>query len=225
MAQSMTQKQQLEKLDDVLREKYLNVVRSLDLDGLKHFNKGRNKKMIMAEIAEQIPNADKKDIDSYVQCISNHLHSEAQHIRTQKIAKPQHKKSKRKSTLKDKTNNDDIGTEMKITKSDKQSETTNQQEPNENEHTESTLEKLDNIFDTNDTLSSTITVTCLDDTYEENLDDSVTQLKTVNQLKDITKPNQDVNISNDKTSSQISADQDQDSLLAKHRNNNHSPGI
>ena len=94
---------------------------------------------------------------------------------------------------------------MKITKSDKQSETTNQQEPNENELTESILDKLDNTFDTNDTLSSTITVTCLDDTYEENLDDSVTQLTTVNQLKDITILNQDVNVSNDKTSSQISA--------------------
>ena len=56
---------------------------------------------------------------------------------------------------------------MKITKSDKQPETTNQQEPNENDLTDSILEKLDNTFDTNDTLSSTITVTCLDDTYEK----------------------------------------------------------
>ena len=31
----------------------------------------------MAEVAEQIPNPDNKDIDSYAQCISNHLHSEA----------------------------------------------------------------------------------------------------------------------------------------------------
>ena len=37
-------------------------------------------------------------------------------------------------------------------------------------------------------------------------DDSVTQLTTINQLKDITKPNQDVNVSNVKTSSQISAE-------------------
>ena len=57
---------------------------------------------------------------------------------------------------------------MKITKSDKQSETTYQKEPNENELTESILDKLDNTFDTNDTLSSTITFTCLDATYEEN---------------------------------------------------------
>ena len=179
MAQSMTQKQQLEKLHDILREKYLDVVRSLDLDDLKHFNKGRYKKMIMTEIAEQIPNADKIDIDSYAQCIWNHLHSEAQRLRTEKIAKPQHKMSKRRRTLKDKTNNDDIDTEMKITKSNKQSETTNQQEPNENELTESILDKLDNTFDTNDTLSSTITVTYLHGTYEENLDDSFTQLTAV----------------------------------------------
>ena len=104
MAQSLTQKQQLEKLDDILREKYLDVVRSLDLDDLKHFNKGRYKKMIMTETAEEKreTNADKIDIDFYAQCISNHLHSEAQRLRTQKIAKPQHKMSKRKSTLKEK---------------------------------------------------------------------------------------------------------------------------
>ena len=206
MAQSVTIKEQLEKLDDVLRKKYLDIVRSLDLDDLKHFNKCRYKKMIMTDIAEKIPSADKKDIDSYAQCISNNLQNESKRLKSQKIAKSQHKLSKRKSTLRDRMKQDDNNIVINLDTSENQTEAEHHPESNQNELTNSILEKLDKTFDVNDTLSSTITVTCLDETYEEPLDDSITQLKTVNQPQTMTKPNQNVTTIDDQMASKQSED-------------------
>ena len=149
--------------------------------------------MIMTNIDEQIPRADKKDIDSYAQCISNNLHSESKRLKAQTIiAKSQPKLSKRKSTLRDRTKQDDNNIVIIVNNFGNQTEATHHPDSNQNELTHSILGKLDNTFNVNDTLSSTITATCLDDTYEEPLDDSIAKLKTVNQSQNITKPNQNV---------------------------------
>ena len=55
-------KQQLDKTDEKLRHKYLEVVKSLELDELKHFNKMRYKVMAITDFTEQHPDADKNDI-------------------------------------------------------------------------------------------------------------------------------------------------------------------
>ena len=161
------------------------------------------KKMIMTDIAEKNPSADKKDIDSYAQCISNNLQSESKRLKSQKIAKSQPKLSKRKSTLRDRTKQDDNNIVINL---ENQTEAEHHPESIQKELTNSILEKLDKTFDVNDTLSSTITVTCLDDTYEEPLDDSITQLKTVNQPQTMTKPNQNVTTINEQMASKQSED-------------------
>ena len=52
--------QNLESVDEKLRQKYLEVLQSFDLKELKHFNKTRFKTMAIAEFNEQVPNAAKK---------------------------------------------------------------------------------------------------------------------------------------------------------------------
>ena len=128
----MTLKEHLKNLDDVLREKYLDIARSLDMDDLKHFNKCRYKKIIMTDSAEQIPIADKDDIDFYAQCIQNNLHRESKRLKAQKIAKSQPKLSKRKSKLRDRTQQDDNNTVINVNTFGNQTESTHHPESNQN---------------------------------------------------------------------------------------------
>ena len=190
-------KQQLEKTDEKLRQKYQEVVQSLDLDELKHFNKMRYKEMAITDFTEQHPDADKKDIDSYAQCLCNFLQSEARDLKNAKMQK-QLRRSNRKST------------QVEPPQSAK-----TQQLTCDNLLTESVLENLNDTFgiptateidtevsdtfvqalndtlrDPNDTLSSTFNASELDDTYDANqtLDNSITELKRALQT---TNSNQD----------------------------------
>ena len=80
-------KQQLDKTDEKLRHKYFEVVKSLELEELKHFNKMRYREMAITDFTEQHPDADKNDIDSYAQCLCNYLNSEAKSLKSTKNTK------------------------------------------------------------------------------------------------------------------------------------------
>ena len=71
-------KVQLQELDDSLRVKYMEVVKSLSLEDLKKFNKHHYKSMIKSEISDLLPEVDKKSADDTAQYISNMLNNEAQ---------------------------------------------------------------------------------------------------------------------------------------------------
>ena len=78
-------KQQLENTDQQLRQEYLEVVKSLELEELRQFNKMRfRNQMAMLTSLNSIRNCDKKDIDIYAQCtcISNYLSNEAQSLKS-----------------------------------------------------------------------------------------------------------------------------------------------
>ena len=73
-------KLRLEKVDESLRKKYLDIVLSLDTSELRNFGrqKHRYKKLVMSEMFELVPEIDKQSVDDSAQYISNMLANEAQ---------------------------------------------------------------------------------------------------------------------------------------------------
>ena len=124
--------------------------------------------------SEQIPRVDKK---TYIL-----MHNAYQTIYTVNPNVSKHRQlpnpnsPKRKSTLRDRTKQDDTNIVIIVNNFGNRTEATHHPDSNQNELTHSILGKLGNTFNVNDTLSSTITATCLDETYEEPLDDSIAKL-------------------------------------------------
>lgn len=75
----MADSKSLEDVDEEMRSKYLEIVRSLNLEELKRFNKVWYKKLIKSDIMEVLPDADNKAVEDTAHYISNSLNNEAQH--------------------------------------------------------------------------------------------------------------------------------------------------
>ena len=114
-------KQKLENIGESLRQKYLEVLKSLDLEELKHFNKSRLKTMAIADFTEQLPDADKKVIDSHAQCISNYLQNEAKSLKSAKLRNQV--RTTRNSLQKGQNTNNEGEMDTKNTKSSRKSRT------------------------------------------------------------------------------------------------------
>ena len=93
---SQDQKQRLEEIDASLRNKYMDIVQSLEIAELRKFTKDRYKKMVVSEIFELLPGADKQAVESTAHYISNMLNNEAQRQLSQKIT--ENRKTNRRST-------------------------------------------------------------------------------------------------------------------------------
>ena len=99
----------------------MEVLKSLDLEELKHFNKSRFKTMAIADFTEQLPDADKKVIDRHAQCISNYLQNEAKSLKSAKLRNQV--RTTRKSLQKGKNTNNEGEMDTKSTKSSRKSRT------------------------------------------------------------------------------------------------------
>ena len=89
-AKSKTVKQQLEEADESLRSKYLEIVESLSLTDLKRFDKFKYKDMVLSEMSDIVPEADKNNIDDTAQHVSNMLNTRAQRHKNSKVTARQH---------------------------------------------------------------------------------------------------------------------------------------
>ena len=169
-------RQKLESVDEKLRQKYLEVLQSFDLEELKHFNKTRFKTMAIAEFTEQVPNAAKNDIEGYAQCISNYLQSEAKSLKSAKLQT--HVRITRKSLQKGRSSNSEKPT-TKNANSGRKSHTVitadSQSSPCDTILTESLLENLENTFDSTTNLMSHKTV----DQLTNPLDSSSQQINDI----------------------------------------------
>lgn len=175
-------KKRLQEIDVSLREKYMEIIQSLSLDELKCFNKYNYKEMVKSDIVELLPEADDKVIDGSAHYISNTLNNEAQRQRTIKSKKPNTRRTRQSAEL------EDIEPHRQHTETNKQDKNnvTSSQETDSlhSDLSETVMNAFDStMLDPNDTLNSTTTASYMDDTYEtiNNLDDSVTELKSIGQ--------------------------------------------
>ena len=180
-------KVQLQELDDSLRVKYMEIVKSLSLEDLKKFNKHHYKSMLKSKISDLLPEVDKKSADDTAQYISNMLNNEAQRQKSLKSrvqSKAAQTRRTRHSLVRNSEEAEIITTDNKQTNSEDIKSNT----PADQQCSETFIMELDNtLLDADDTLSSTISTSQMDDTYETVLDDSITELKSVAQTKDKTK--------------------------------------
>ena len=77
--------QTLQKLDDSLRIKYMEIIESLTINELKRFDKNKYKTLIMSDILQVLPNTDKQVVDDTAQYISNMLGNEAPKVKGRKM--------------------------------------------------------------------------------------------------------------------------------------------
>ena len=180
--------QKLQEIDKSPRKKYLDIILSLSTDELIKVktHKHRYKSMVKSEILELLPEASDEQADETAQYISNLLSNEAQREKSRRLTKHDRPKTRQSKQATD--------THVK-------QHFDNQQEVQINLTTESTqqymlsdtfVRDLDNtLLDSDDTLNSTVTASQFDKTYDNIVDDSITEQKTVaqEQNKDKTKNN------------------------------------
>ena len=176
-------KHKLQNIDESLRQKYMKVILSLSTDelGKVKVNKYKYKSMVKSEILELIPEASDEQADETAQYISNLLTNEAQREKTRRLTKQDKPKTRRSKQITDKN--------IEITCGHEQHEVAQIDLTNESvqqcELSDTFVRDLKNTLpDANDSLNSTVTASQLDNTYENNLDDSITEQKTIAHDKD-----------------------------------------
>ena len=173
-AKSKTVKQQLEEADESLRSKFLEIVESLSLTELKRFDKFKYKAMVMSEMTDIVPEADKNDIDDKAQYVSNMLNTRAKRLKNSKMTSQQHDRRRTRRSQAETTN--------LTTKKDTPEAPIIRSEQSNTELSETFVKALDaTMSDANDSLNSTVTNSFLDDTYDNNgtNEDSITEVKRV----------------------------------------------
>ena len=184
-----TQKHNAEKLnelDESLRVKYRGILEGLTINELKRIpiSKSKYKHLIMSEIYDHFPEADSKVVDDTAQYISNYLSNEAPRVKAKKLqslSKTQNRRKTRSSTS-EHVNSSEQNPELSNTKSQMNPlESMTENEPIENELSDTVLQALDRSMSLDDTMESTVTESFLDDTYrtETDKEDSITELKQI----------------------------------------------
>ena len=176
-------KHKLQNIDESLRQKYMKVILTLSTDelGKVKVNKYKYKSMVKSEILELLPEASDEQADETAQYISNLLTNEAQREKTRRLTKQDKPKTRRSKQITDKN--------IEITCGHEQQEVAQIDLTNESvqqcELSDKFVRDLENTLpDANDSLNSTVTASQLDNTYENNLDDSITEQKTIAHDKD-----------------------------------------
>ena len=191
-------KDQIDKIDESLREKYLEIVQSLSIDELKRFNKDRYKKLVISDMQDLLSGADKSTVEYTAHYISNMLNNEAERQRGYKQA------NKRRQN---RTSTDGGSKQVNASKCTGENNITNKmsvmmdnlsdiptQNSTQNKLTNSIIVALDETlstenvgFDSSITCTqldeSTFTDSHLDETYETIHDDSITFVKDTVQTK------------------------------------------
>ena len=189
-------KTSMEKLDESLRSKYMEILTSLTFDEIKKFNKGRYKELIKSDIIEQLPGAKAEAIDLTAQCISNMLHFKAidlrgimrkQHQTTNKSSKPTNLQSEDRVTRQSrqmKTSAEPLQQQHKevelsdtllqeldnsmLVTNNTDGHKTSQTKAKDTDFSDTLLQELDNtMMENNDSLDATVTISQLDATYED----------------------------------------------------------
>ena len=179
-------KLRLEKVDESLRKKYLDIVLSLDTSELRNFGrqKHRYKKLVMSEMFELVPEIDKQSVDDSAQYISNMLANEAQRKWAKDVTqqKNANRRRTRSSLLVDKNENTNNVDNKQPTAGSNCVDLT-ETFINDLEETLTSDPCQTSLFQ--DSQESSFSATDLDDTYENDtkLDDSVTRQKTVAQSR------------------------------------------
>ena len=149
-AKSKTVKQQLEEADESLRSKFLEIVESLSLTELKRFDKFKYKAMVMSEMTDIVPEADKNDIDDKAQYVSNMLNTRAKRLKNSKMTSQQHDRRRTRRSQAETTN--------LTTKKDTPEAPIIRSEQSNTELSETFVKALDaTMSDANDSLNSTVT--------------------------------------------------------------------
>ena len=193
---SNAMKTSMEKLDESLRSKYMEILTSLTFDEIKKFNKGRYKELIKSDIIEQLPDAKAEAIDLTAQCISNMLHFKAidlrgtmrkQHQITNKSSKPTNLQSEDRVTRQSsqmKTSAEPLQQQHKevelsdtllqeldnsmLVTNNTDGHKTSQTKTKDTDFSDTLLQELDNtMMENNDSLDATVTTSQLDATYED----------------------------------------------------------
>ena len=92
--ESQDDKLRLQEVDESLRKKYLDIVMSLDISELRIFSKQkyRYKKLVMSDMFELVPGAEKQAVDDASQYVSNMLGNEAKRKLVKKTSEEQSSK-------------------------------------------------------------------------------------------------------------------------------------
>ena len=70
----------LNRPEDLMKEKYLQVVRNISHLELKQFSKADYKKKVTRDMVQLLPNHDTAVLSDYAQCVSNALNREVQSL-------------------------------------------------------------------------------------------------------------------------------------------------
>ena len=208
----------------------MDIVQSLEIAELRKFTKDRYKKMVVSEIFELLPGANKQTVESTAHYISNMLNNEAQRQLSQKIT--ENRKTNRRSTRIRNSlptyKNDMVNRNVELKHDGNKTKLSVSNcvdliETFINELEETLAHESDRTI--SDSQETTFTASQMDYTYEEApaSDDSVTEQKLLAQSSDRDKRNKDKN-SRGKDEETITITDDDEILCIRSCSRNDSSG-